>query len=69
MTELFCNECDAETEQTITRKMNKERWQDKSVDDDELSSYELMCRRNGDPVYTITHVCTVCGNKEVYEDM
>ena len=58
MTELFCKECDAETEQTITRKIKNNSSQSKS-----------LRQRNEDPVYTITHVCVVCGNIETYEDM
>ena len=58
MTELYCNECEAETEQTITREINANYWQSES-----------MKQREEDPVYTITHVCDVCGNIETYEDM
>lgn len=66
---LFCDNCDAETEHTTTRKINKERWQDESVDDDDLETYEVMRRANGDSTYTVTLLCHVCDSEFTFEDM
>jgi hypothetical protein len=66
---LFCNECDAETDHTTTRTEIKERWQDSSIDDDDLDYFEVVSRANGDSTYEVTHVCNVCGHEENYEDM
>ena len=57
-TELYCNECQAETEQIITREINNNYWQSES-----------MKQREEDPVYTTTHVCVVCGYIDTNEDL
>jgi hypothetical protein len=66
---LFCDECNAETDHTTTRTMIEERWQDATIDDDDLTYSEVVSRANGDPTYEVSHVCHVCGHEENYKDM
>ena len=60
--EFFCEFCDCERMFTISTKF--ERWQDESVDDDDLSNSELTQRVNGD--YIEVHTCNTCGTSNEY---
>ena len=57
-TKQYCDTCEKETEHTET--MKEERWQDQSIDDDELSQNEVIDRMNGDTTYIVS--CSECHN-------
>lgn len=62
-TELkYCEKCKKETRHKI--EYPYERWQDKSIPDEELSPPEVISRQNNEPTYLET--CLVCRTEGEY---
>ncbi|WP_303500116.1 hypothetical protein [Photobacterium sanguinicancri] len=60
---MYCMMCDDESQVEV--ETVDSRWEDKSIDDCELTTTELIARFNGDVVYTIT--CLECSYQ--WEDL
>ena len=62
----YCKVCKVDTEHTETYNEITARWQDSTIDDDELDHSELIERVNGDPLIHVTQVCDTCGCQQSY---
>lgn len=60
--------CDHDYKEIASERV-VERWQDKSIDDDDLSRSEIIDRMNGESKRLVTYRCNLCGDECQHEEI
>lgn len=65
---MSTSDCDHDYREIHSERV-VERWQDSSIDDDELTQGEIISRANGDYTRLVTYRCSLCGDECQHEEM